>query len=385
MVRLRVLTLNVWALPLGVAQDVSARLAAIGERLPELDADLVALQEVWTSEARDSLLAAGRRAGYEHVWHKPEVTGGSGLLLLSRLEILGASFARFLVRGKPERLDHSDYYSGKGFALIRVKTPTGPLSVLNTHLHARYLNDGSDQYLAARVAQGVQLGAAVRKVSDPLIALGDFNISESGPEYRIIRSLCNWTDLGAQFDVRQPTAGNANPYSKGTSGRIDYVFSRDGDERAIRGLMVRREFDQPPGIDGGPLAYSDHFGVMAEVELGGELGGSSKPERALDPETLQLAGELLAEGVRLTTQREGEQKIAAIGVAAGSAGAWVAAGRLTRRALLRRALRAAAFAGAASSGGLAWLALGPTSDELRAYQAVEQQLADLAADPVKLR
>ena len=62
-VRLRVVTLNVWALPLGAARDVSARMAAIGSRLSELAADVVALQEVWTLEARDSLLSAGRRAG----------------------------------------------------------------------------------------------------------------------------------------------------------------------------------------------------------------------------------------------------------------------------------------------------------------------------------
>jgi endonuclease/exonuclease/phosphatase family metal-dependent hydrolase len=352
-------------------------MAAISSRLLELDAHVVALQEVWTFDARDSLLKAGRRAGYDHVWHNPEATGGSGLLLLSRLEILDASFTPFLVRGKPERLDHADYYSGKGFAVVRVKTDSGPVGVLNTHVHARYSDHGTDEYLEARVAQVVQICAGVRSVSDPLIALGDFNLVESGPEYRILRSFCGWTDLGVRFGERQHTSAITNPYRDDPGDRIDYVFCRNGDERAIRGLLIRREFDEPLEIEGQPLAYSDHFGLLAELELAGRASSQTATEP--DPEVVQLAGDFLAEGERVTLRRERRQQLAAVGAGTVSLGAWLASGKLTRRSWLLATARAVAVAGAASMGGLAWLALDPTPAEVLAYQEVERQLAALAA------
>ena len=67
--RIKVATLNVWALPEPIALDVSDRMHAIGERLPHLELDAIALQEVWTGEAREILLGAGRRAGRSHAWH----------------------------------------------------------------------------------------------------------------------------------------------------------------------------------------------------------------------------------------------------------------------------------------------------------------------------
>ena len=65
---IRVATLNAWALPAPIARDVSARIDAIGQRLESLEVDIVAFQEVWTAEARSSLVRAGRAAGLLHVW-----------------------------------------------------------------------------------------------------------------------------------------------------------------------------------------------------------------------------------------------------------------------------------------------------------------------------
>jgi len=76
--RLRVLTLNVWGLPLGLARHHDARMVAIGEGFAGSGADVIALQEVWTSAARGVLAEAGRRAGYAALWHRPVVFGGRG-------------------------------------------------------------------------------------------------------------------------------------------------------------------------------------------------------------------------------------------------------------------------------------------------------------------
>ncbi len=63
--RVRVATLNVWALPTFLGEDVAARMRAIGRRLPDLDLDAIAFQEVWIPDARATLVAAGRRAGLD--------------------------------------------------------------------------------------------------------------------------------------------------------------------------------------------------------------------------------------------------------------------------------------------------------------------------------
>lgn len=375
--RLRVLTLNVWALPLGVSRDNAVRLTAIGERLAELDADVVALQEVWTLEARQSLVAAGEQAGYRYVWHNQETRGGSGLVLLSRLEIVETSFASFLVRGKPERLDHSDYYGGKGFALVRVQTESGPITILNTHLHARYSASAQDDdYLEVRAAQAVQLSATLQMVAEPLIALGDFNLQEGETEYRILQGLTGWVDLAADLGVPQPTVGKANPYSQGSNSRIDYVFARNGAERALRGITVRRVLDEPLEINGRSAAYSDHFGVMADIEV----QDTPSPRHSADSAALRLARKSLARGRELTSRRERSQQLGAVGVAVASATLWTSAPSWTRREWLRTFLRAGALAGITASAGVGWLGLASTPEQLRAFRTVERQLAAFGAD-----
>ncbi len=67
--QLRLLTLNVWALPWPVSRDTSTRLRAISRKLPEIEADVVAFQEVWTRGAAAALLEGGRGAGYSNTWH----------------------------------------------------------------------------------------------------------------------------------------------------------------------------------------------------------------------------------------------------------------------------------------------------------------------------
>ena len=94
--QLRVASLNVWALPWPVGRDVAARMEAIGSRFEALGADVVALQEVWTEAARESLVDAGRRAGLSEIWHSESARAGGGLLVLTRLPIAGVHFERRL-------------------------------------------------------------------------------------------------------------------------------------------------------------------------------------------------------------------------------------------------------------------------------------------------
>ncbi|MFP8880608.1 MAG: endonuclease/exonuclease/phosphatase family protein, partial [Myxococcota bacterium] len=267
--RIRVATLNVWALPSPFAQHVSERMTAIGSRIRDLDADLVSFQEVWTPSARETLVAAGHAAGLVHNWHTEASFGGSGLLVLSRLPIESTQFERYSLRGLPEEIG-GDFYGGKGFVRLIVDTPEGAIALLNPHLHARYSKRVRHEYRGLRTGQIVQLAVGTMQLQIPAIATGDFNFNEFDSGHRVLTGLTGFRDLAAESNQRQPTVLRQNAYRRGRSKpdkRIDYVFARNGSAHAVRTNWIERIFDEPIEIYGRPASYSDHAGLLAELEI----------------------------------------------------------------------------------------------------------------------
>ncbi len=377
--RLRLLTFNVWALPWPVARDTSTRLSAIGAQLPILDADVVALQEVWTPAARDVLVEAGRRSGYRQIWHKSAPTDSGGLLILSRLPIREAHFTTFRMNGLPQRVQHAEYYSGKGFVILSVEAPDGVFSLATTHLHARYARSKDTyEYTGHRAAQIVEFAAALAKVQQPIVALGDFNLRERSPEYRCLMGLTGLRDLARELDRRQDTILRDNPYrhrDQKRGGRIDYIFVRDGAARAVRPLHLRRVFDDYLQIDGQPGAYSDHAGLLAEVEI----AGPGKPLSDPSPLALDLAQALLRVGREKAQLRRGEHRLWAGTGAAASLATLALARRVTvtRRKLLRDLLFGVPAAAMLSCAGIATLAERFIPAELRGYDEIDRLLREL--------
>ncbi len=373
--RVRVATLNAWALPEPLSRHVPERMRAIGDRLRQLPVDVVALQEVWSAGPRDALVAAGRAAGLAHAWHRDAALGGSGLLVLSRLPILDAGFERFSLRGFPERLDQLDFYGGKGFAIVRVATPAGPLALVDTHLHARYPGDHRHGYRGLRTGQIVEIAAGCAGVADPLVAVGDFNLVEAHREYRVLTGLAGLRDAAIEADRRQPTTYPTNPYRSRNSEpkRKDYVFVRDGDERRVAVRGVRRVFDEAFEIRGEAATFSDHAGVLAELEL---LPGPVS-RAAPDPEAASMAAALLAEGRADAERRQRERRevgAAGFGVALVAAAGLRSPG-LSRRRLLRLSLQGLALLSLPSGVGGSLLSEVYVEDELRAFERLSAQLA----------
>ena len=376
---LRVLTFNVWDLPWPVSRHRQRRMRVIARRLPELGCDIAAFQEVWSEDARSVLIEAGRDDGLEHVWHRPNALGGSGLLVLSRLPIRSQSFTRYVLCGLPQRLLHMDYYSGKGLALLSLTTDEGSLTFVNTHLHARYGRYArtEDEYLGHRASEIVQLATALASHDEPAVVVGDFNVTEGSPEYAILLGLTGLEDSAAQLDARQTTAVPDNPYRvRGRPGtRIDYVFTRAGVGRSAAARAVERVLDEPLEIDGEEASYSDHAGVIAEIELA--RGPSSLPRPT--PEALEQAHVLLDQGREIARRRRSRTRAwggAVSGIAMlGSAAAW--RGPLPRRGFLRVA--AIGLPALALTGGTAAMALeeGFVRNELRAYDDVQALLLEL--------
>jgi hypothetical protein len=178
-----------------------------------------------------------------------------------------------------------------------------------------------------------------------------------------------------ELDRRQPTTIGANPYRQERlphdDERIDFVFTRDGEGARVRVLGIERIFDETPA--GAAAAYSDHAGLLAEIEL-----ARDPDSRPAEPEAAaaELAARELAAGREAALSRRGDQRLLAAGALGGAALA--VAGRRRPRLSRRRLLRAGLGTGAllAFPFGLSNAALAEIAipDEVRAYQTVEKQL-----------
>jgi len=380
--RVRVLSLNVWALPPPVGHQVHERLSLVLRDLPALDCDLALFQEVWTDEARAQIIEAGLSFGYPHTWTNPgPARGGSGLLALSRWPIRSSRFRPFTLCGLPQRLTHMDYYAGKGVARLDVDIGGVYVTVFNTHMHARYAAATvDDEYQGHRTAEVIEFAEEIRSVGSPLIAVGDFNMRDTAPEYRVMQGLTGLVDVAADLDVRQPTATLDNAYrsNKGSASesRLDYIFTRGGLILGLEPVSARRVFDEPLEVAGEPGAYSDHAGVLAEIKL---LRTGAMPTPPA-PEALGLARELLDTGRAQAEARRRNQRISAgASLVAGAGSAWAATHLpLSRRRLLAAGLWGAAGLATASGAGLLALSEGYVREELAGYDTVGAVLGSLA-------
>ncbi len=376
---LRFATLNVWALPFGVARHVPERMMAIAREIERLELDVVGLQEVWTNEARAQLIAETRGAGYVHTWHRPgDARGGSGLMFLSREPLGDVRFEPFWLAGLPQRIHHGDYWGGKGFATARLTTPGGPVLVINTHLQAQYTPDPVDEYRGIRTAQGIQIAGSVARRPEPVVALGDFNMREGNPDHAVLLGLSQFTDPAVALDNPQDTILAPHPYrGAGHSGgeRIDYAFCRPGTQTGARPLKIERVFDGTFEVAGEAATFSDHAGLCLTAEI------APQPARmlpAVDAEAIDRARGLLRRGRAEAARRRGIERSLALGSGALAAAAFPGAAQL--RASRRRFLAAlatgvgfAALPGALVAGLLSERAV---PAELDAYERIEELLED---------
>jgi endonuclease/exonuclease/phosphatase family metal-dependent hydrolase len=378
---IRVVTLNVWALPFGLSRFNTKRLKLIGERLNQLDADVCAFQEAWTSQARKELISAGKRAGYDFSWHRKSIRNGSGLLLLSRWPIVATQFHPFTLSGLAQNLHHGDWWSGKGIAVHQLRHPEGEFVILNTHLLARYTPiQRADPYFAMRVAEVIEVASVLTGINQPVLALGDFNIQESTDEYEILMGLSGLTDMAADFNQRQNTRMVNNPMRKPNArkrsdARLDYIFKRGNRQADFVTRDVRRVFDDVVVHDGQQITPSDHSGVLAEVDLVPGINLLHQPSRA----SAEHAQAWLDAGIRLARNRQDNERRLAM-VSGGAAALLALATRntaVTRRRFLRSTLTTAAAVCAIGSGLLASSAFHFVAEEIAGFAQVQRKLDKL--------
>jgi endonuclease/exonuclease/phosphatase family metal-dependent hydrolase len=279
---MRVVTLNLW----GTEPPLERRLALAVRQLRALAPDVVCLQEVRPLDGVAGRTTAeviadglGMTARYEPAarWD----AGQEGLAVLAR-SILDAR-----VVALPSSAAYPRPSEARILLSAQVASAGGPIWVHTTHLAYR-LDDG-----VAREAQVLAIDEAIRAertdTSPPQILCGDLNATPDSDELRFLRGLTTLGGRRTHFQDawlrlhREPGPGDGAAQgitwssenrltrprrSLDIDRRIDYVLvtsrKRDGRGTIHAAEVVLTERD---GDGDGAICASDHYGVMADVQV----------------------------------------------------------------------------------------------------------------------
>ena len=259
--RLRVVTWNVW----WRYGPWERRRPAIEATLSALDADVIALQEVWEDSGGNLAAELGQALGRGHVHRSAEKRNGIGIgnAILSRWPI-----ARTDWRPLPGAQESGE---GRCVLFAELDGPNGPIQVFATHLNWRFDHSHVRQ---KQVSEVVRFVASKRPRRYPPIVCGDFNAEPASEEIRMMTGLTTcpveglvfrdaWRDGGDGSDGF--TWDNRNAFAAAElepDRRIDYIFVGWPKDRGAGHVVGCRLAGNEP-VDG--VWPSDHFAVVAEL------------------------------------------------------------------------------------------------------------------------
>ncbi|MFA6240318.1 MAG: endonuclease/exonuclease/phosphatase family protein [Candidatus Hydrogenedentales bacterium] len=248
-VTLKIVTFNIWDL-YALSTRRAERMALIGEALVGFNPDIVGFQESWVKSDRAMVTKRLEEIGLVHLHYFRSGLVGSGLLVASRYPIAEAYFHRYTQGGIPYRVDHGDWWAGKGVCVARIELPggVGYLDFFDTHTHAQY---GLTLYDSIRLSQAEELAAFINKAAtstSPAIAVGDFNTTADQAQYETVVESAKLKRV-MKLD-----------------SRIDHVFAVDSPRYAYEVLDTVQigVDDRKERIRSG---MSDHPGYMTTVRI----------------------------------------------------------------------------------------------------------------------
>jgi len=253
----------------GRDDDLERRLALVVDELRALDPDVVALQEASTGRGRGNVAQRLAHAlGYDWTF-APALFNLTGwgpadrfVAALMNFSEGPAVLSRFpIARSETRALPRCNGFLDPRVALrADVATPWGEMPVFSTHL----------SWGACETPELARIVAASRTAL-PSVVMGDFNATEDSPAIVHLTRDSGMIDV---FRTLEPDAPGLTVWQRPrhpertVTRRVDYVFLAPGREHLGRPLRTGVVLDRPTRDgDGATLWPSDHFGVLAEIEV----------------------------------------------------------------------------------------------------------------------
>ncbi|KKU91663.1 MAG: hypothetical protein UY23_C0001G0269 [Candidatus Jorgensenbacteria bacterium GW2011_GWA1_48_11] len=267
---LKLLTFNIWDVPLHLSLNRHERAHRIGGYLKKWTPDIICLQEAFDVEHRRRIREDVGNHDYNIIeeydetrrtllFKRFDLTGG--LVILSRYPIKESLFTPFK---RPLRMTLPERIGRKGFLKALIETPAGPLLVVNTHL----CSPGLWTNHRMRIFQIKQLLEDLGGSNNvPIILAGDLNedLALGGEDFFQLIKNAGFDD-GAEFfgQAEKPTRRSENVYDDKWYGngdgshRLDYILLRNPKNNFK--FSDYRVLSQPREI-----TLSDHEPVLATL------------------------------------------------------------------------------------------------------------------------
>lgn len=247
-------------------------------------ADLIGMQEVddnrFTSRfvKQDKYIA--ERLGMFYYWHQASAVGPFGKLnkhgnaVLSKHKILDKKCVEYKSKGKKSDGGASAETRALTWALVDIGGTK--VNFISTHL-------GFPEY--ARVGQAKELVAFMKKLSGPVVLVGDFNTGRGSESYKVITAMLDDSYTIAKEKGAANTSGTDHG-AKPPANCIDYVFLSRGDFVCEKGYAGDSKYAKA----------SDHYPYFAVVRLA--KGAKAAAPAAEGTGKAEAAGDAGKEGLK---------------------------------------------------------------------------------------
>jgi endonuclease/exonuclease/phosphatase family metal-dependent hydrolase len=261
----------------GKDEDLEARLRISVEELRALDPDVIGLQEASTSRRRGNVARRlARELGYPHHAYAPTLfrffslefinrhvswlfNFTEGPAIVSRFPIVGWEFY-----GLPRC---NGYFDPRVLLHVTVRTPWGDMGVASTHTSRGFCQ-------ADRVVELME----ERRGVFASVLMGDFNAVEDSTGILRLTHQAGYVDAFRAANPGDPGATVFQPVRAPVPmarRRVDFVFLLPGHVVPGRVLSSRVVLNTPGTLANGEVLWpSDHYGVLAELDVFPAFGGT---------------------------------------------------------------------------------------------------------------
>jgi endonuclease/exonuclease/phosphatase family metal-dependent hydrolase len=246
--KLTILNLNAWLLPLRVSIDNTRRVHQIFEIIDTLKPDVITFQEVW--DVSYLKYFAEKMPHYYMLCNPNNLFNESGLITFSKHPIIANKLYHFMPNSKYRFFEKK---SKKGFMVTRIDLNGKEVDIVNTHLHQSDIFS-SEQYRVITKKQYFCIEDFFKKSKHATILCGDLNI----PYQELIT-------LSKTFKIPQtrplPTLAKINRYANSRLNKtriperqLDYLlYLENGMSMDVKIKVLNKEI------------VSDHYPLYSEV------------------------------------------------------------------------------------------------------------------------